>query len=150
MSVNDDLYYDEYSRRFGRPVSQDRAQASDYNNRQNYGSNTRYNQLQNHPYNSIAGTPVHGGYNTEDYIGELIDGRQNNIMDMDSVRAIAQRQTLNNLLRNIFTEQYGSVTRRNQLQNYPNNTYDYTREEAAQMQPNNIDDVLFYLRGINE
>jgi len=58
------------------------------------------------------GVPAIPGYNTEEYIEQLMDGRENNIMDMDAVRNIGQ----NNLsLNDILANQFGSVTRRNQL-----------------------------------
>ena len=144
-------YYDEQVRRYGSPIKPDDprlSRQSTEEERQAYGSNTRYNQLQNHPYNTVSPiTAMGGGYNTEDYIEQLMDGRQNNIMDIDALRLLANSgMSLNDILAN----QFGSVTRRNQLQNYPYNTYDYTPEEAEQMRPNNIDDVLFYLRGINQ
>lgn len=154
MEPNHEFYYNWQRRRFGSPVDMQDEHGDAYKAlpvrrpyMDEYGSTTRYNQLQNHPYNTTMGIPTIQGYDSEDYIEQLIDGRENNIMDMDAVRNIAQN---NMSLNDILANQFGSVTRRNQLQNYPFNTYDYTREEAAQMQPNNIDDVLFYLRGINE
>ncbi len=140
--------FEDTARRFGNPVNpQDEIYDYPRVDRQNFGSNTRYNQLQNHPYNTIPRTPAIEGYDTEDYIEQLMDGRPNNIMDIDALMNTGRKgMTLND----IFAGQFGSVTRRNQLQNYPNNTYDYTPEEARYMSPNNIDDILFYLRGLNE
>ena len=148
MGAYDNPIYDYYAQRFGSPVNPDEhpSYLSDEEHRQNYGSNTRYNQLQNYPYNTTVPTAaIGGGYDTEDYIESLMDGRPNNIMDLDALRALSQNgMSLNDVLTNMF----GSVTRRNQLQNSPHNSPDY---EGVQMpsreeyQPNNIDDTLYYM-----
>ena len=152
MGAYDNPIYDYYAQRFGSPVNPDEhpSYLSDEEHRQNYGSNTRYNQLQNHPYNTtVPVAAMGGGYDTEDYIESLMDGRPNNIMDLDALRALSQNgMSLNDVLTNMF----GSVTRRNQLQNSPHNSPDY---EGVQMplreeyQPNNIDDVLYHMTGGN-
>ena len=114
--------------RFGRQIPED-ARGLDWQNvdalREKYGSNTRYNQLQNYPNNitNIPITAMGGGYDTEDYIEQLMDGRPNNIMDMDAVRNISQ----NNLsLNDILANQFGSISRANQSvipnQVYPQST----------------------------
>ena len=154
MEPNHEYYYDLQRRKYGSPIDL-RDEHGDITPEpvrrpymDEYGSTTRYNQLQNHPYNTISPiAAMGGGYNTEDYIEQLMDGRENNIMDMDALRLVGER---NLSLNDILANQFGSVTRRNQLQNYPYNTIDYNQEENRYMQPNNIDDVLFYLRGINE
>ena len=125
-----------YNDRTGMPLSRSEA----------YGSNTRYNQLQNHPNNSNLATPIIPGYDTEDYIEQLMDGRPNNIMDMDGVANVARNGYS---LDDILASQFGSRTRYNQLQNYPNNTIDYSPQEAQMMRPNNIDDVTFYMTNGN-
>lgn len=154
MSIENKTYYDWQRRRFGSPVDMTDEHGDigtpaplDPEIIQMYGSRSRYNQLQNHPYNTTMGVPAIPGYNTEEYIEQLMDGRENNIMDMDAVRNIGQ----NNLsLNDILANQFGSVTRRNQLQNYPYNTIDYVSpEEARQITPNNIDDVTFYMTNGN-
>lgn len=99
-----------------------------YNNQTNiplsraeaYGSNTRYNQLQNFPRNSdLPMAAMGGGYDTEDYIEQLMYGRPNNIMDMDAVRQIAQNGMS---LYDILANQFGSMARYNQ-RNVPNEVY---------------------------
>ena len=99
-----------YNDNTGMPLS--RAEA--------YGSNTRYNQLQNFPRNSnLPMAAMGGGYDTEDYIEQLMYGKPNNIMDMDAVRQVAGNgMTLDDVLAN----QFGSMSRYNQ-RNVPNEVY---------------------------
>ena len=122
--MSDNPIYDYYAQRFGSQVNPDEhvSYLSDDEHRQRYGSNTRYNQLQNHPYNTTHPiAAMGGGYDTEDYIEGLVDGKQNNVMDLQALRLLAKNGvSLNDVLANAF----GSVTRRNQVQNYPNNIDD--------------------------
>lgn len=86
--------YSDY--RFGQPIPEDK-QGLNWQNvdslRNSFGSNTRFNQLQNHPNNTvnIPLGDMGGGYDTEDYIERLTNGRPNNIMDMDALMVLGRR-----------------------------------------------------------